>query len=410
VSVARGDAADARASTASGGGEGFALRRVDVVANRLGLLGTMFPETRLQLARSGDAVSVQLQGDALRGSVRVPDAEGATVSGRFERVYWPLSPGAGEGAAAGAGAAAAASPASAPATPATPPDGATDPAAVPPLSFDIADLHVGDAALGAAVLRTQPVPGGLRIARLQAQAKAQRIDASGDWIGRGANARTRLQATVDSNDFGALLTGLGYGGQLGEGKGHAAFDARWPGSPGDFSAAALDGTLALDLADGRLVELEPGAGRVLGLLGVAQLPRRLTLDFRDFFDKGFTFDKLKGVVRVADGKASTDDLAIAGPAAEIRIRGTADLRAQTFDQSIEVVPRTGNLLTAVGAIAAGPVGAAIGAAANAVLRKPLGQLAAKSYRVTGPWKEPKVEVASREAASPPPSPAPAPAP
>jgi uncharacterized protein (TIGR02099 family) len=410
VSVARGDATGAKASNASGDDDGFALRRVDVVANRLGLLGTMFPETRLQLARSGDAVSVQLQGDALRGSVRVPDAEGATVSGRFERVYWPLSPGAGEGAAAGAGAAAAASPASAPATPATPPDGATDPAAVPPLSFDIADLHVGDAALGAAVLRTQPVPGGLRLARLQAQAKAQRIDASGDWIGRGANARTRLQATVDSNDFGALLTGLGYGGQLGEGKGHAAFDARWPGSPGDFSAAALDGTLALDLADGRLVELEPGAGRVLGLLGVAQLPRRLTLDFRDFFDKGFTFDKLKGVVRVADGKASTDDLAIAGPAAEIRIRGTADLRAQTFDQSIEVVPRTGNLLTAVGAIAAGPVGAAIGAAANAVLRKPLGQLAAKSYRVTGPWKEPKVEVASREAASPPPSPAPAPAP
>jgi uncharacterized protein YhdP len=31
-----------------------------------------------------------------------------------------------------------------------------------------------------------------------------------------------------------------------------------------------------------------------------------------------------------------------------------------------------------------------------VLRKPLGQLAAKTYRVTGPWKEPKVEVVSRE--------------
>jgi uncharacterized protein YhdP len=41
-----------------------------------------------------------------------------------------------------------------------------------------------------------------------------------------------------------------------------------------------------------------------------------------------------------------------------------------------------------------------------VLRKPLGQLAAKSYRVTGPWKEPKVEVASREAAPATPSPAP----
>ena len=76
----------------------------------------------------------------------------------------------------------------------------------------------------------------------------------------------------------------------------------------------------------------------------------------------------------------------------ISIRGAANLRAQSFDQTIEVLPKAGNLLTVAGAIAGGPVGAAIGAAANAVLQKPLGQLAAKTYRVTGPWKEPKVEV------------------
>ena len=49
-----------------------------------------------------------------------------------------------------------------------------------------------------------------------------------------------------------------------------------------------------------------------------------------------------------------------------------------------------------GALAGGPVGAAIGAAANAVLKKPLGQLTARTYRVTGPWKDPKVEVISRD--------------
>ena len=30
------------------------------------------------------------------------------------------------------------------------------------------------------------------------------------------------------------------------------------------------------------------------------------------------------------------------------------------------------------------------------IKKPLGRLAAKTYRVTGPWKEPKVEIISRE--------------
>ena len=52
----------------------------------------------------------------------------------------------------------------------------------------------------------------------------------------------------------------------------------------------------------------------------------------------------------------------------------------------------------VGAVAGGPVGAAVGAAANAVLAKPLGELGAKTYRVSGPWKDPKVEVIGREPA------------
>ncbi len=96
--------------------------------------------------------------------------------------------------------------------------------------------------------------------------------------------------------------------------------------------------------------------------------------------------------------------AIDGPAAAINIRGAANMRTQTFDQTIEVLPKTGNLLTAVGAIAGGPVGAAVGAVANAVLRKPLGQAAAKNYRVTGPWKDPKVEVVERGGTSARPAP------
>ncbi len=101
----------------------------------------------------------------------------------------------------------------------------------------------------------------------------------------------------------------------------------------------------------------------------------------------------------AGGKARSDDLVIDGPAAEIQISGAADLRAKTFDQTIEVLPKAGNLLTAVGALTAGPVGAAVGAVANAMLRKPLSEINAKTYRVTGPWKDPEVEVSSRAASS-----------
>lgn len=385
AAVARGGTTSS-AGGASTSGSALPLRQIDIVAGRLNLLGASFADTRVQLARTTDALSLQLQGDAIAGNVRIPDAADALVSGRFERVHWRALPGSGVANAS-----------------ASARQDDTDPAKLPSLAFDIADLRVSDAVLGTASLRTQPVPGGMRITRLQSRTPLQRIDASGDWLGRGANARTRLDVAVDTDDFGALLSGLGYGGQLSHGRGQANLALAWAGGPSAFSLLVLDGNLSLDIRDGQLVELEPGAGRVLGLLSVAQLPRRLTLDFRDFFNKGFAFDKLAGHVRVGAGKASSDDLVMAGPAAEIRIRGTADLRQQTFDQSIDVLPRAGNLLTAVGAIAAGPVGAAIGAAANAVLRKPLGQMTSKSYRVTGPWKEPIVEVIERHPAPPEPT-------
>src|SRR4029453_15661128 len=107
-----------------------------------------------------------------------------------------------------------------------------------------------------------------------------------------------------------LLDGFGYGGQLSGGNGKARLDASWNGSPSTFRIDALDGVLTLAARDGQLTDVEPGAGRVLGLLSIAQLPRRLTLDFRDFFSKGFAFDRIEGDVHVGGGNARSDNMVI----------------------------------------------------------------------------------------------------
>ena len=367
------------------GASGFALRDVDVTADRLQMIGSEFPSTRLRAVPADAGTAVRFEGTALAGALLVPRADGATVSGRMQRLYW-RAPRAAPGTAQGG---------------AKPPDAGddTDPRKVPPLNLVVDELRFGDARMGSATLRTQPTPTGLRVVELKTRAPGQAIDVSGDWTGVGAAAATRLQAQLRSEDFGALLAGFGMGKQVAKGKGEVRMDAGWAGSPAAFGLASLEGTLRIDARDGQLVEIEPGAGRVLGLLSLAQLPRRLTLDFRDFFDKGFAFDHVEGAIRFARGIARSDDLRIHGPAAQIRIHGLADLRAQTYDQTIEVYPRAGNLLTVAGAIAGGPVGAAIGAAANAVLNRPLGQLAARTYRVTGPWKSPKVETLGRNDAA-----------
>ena len=53
------------------------------------------------------------------------------------------------------------------------------------------------------------------------------------------------------------------------------------------------------------------------------------------------------------------------------------------------------MLPALGAIAAGPAGAALGAVAQAVFQSPLKQMARTLYRVQGSWSEPKIDVIDR---------------
>jgi uncharacterized protein (TIGR02099 family) len=381
------------ASSSSGkstGSSPMPLRSIDLMADRLLLFNSGFPNTRVQVTPVAGGTAVQVSGDALAGVVRIPDADGAAIAGQFERVHWRNAPlGATN-------------------TLDVNPANIINPVSVPPLSFDVADLRFNDANLGSARLRTRRITDGLHVDQLQTRTPTQQITISGDWTGHASTARTRLAIALDSSDFGALLDGFGYAGQLAGGHGKAIFNATWPGDPSGLRMDTVTGTLSLAARNGQLVTLDPGAGRVLGLLSLAQLPRRLSLDFHDFFSKGFAFNSIDGDIHIGAGLARSDNLVIDGPAAEIRIRGAANLVAQQFDQTVEVLPKAGNLLTAVGAIAGGPIGAAIGAAANAVLKKPLGRLAAKTYRVTGPWKQPKVETISREqsrinATSPPPS-------
>ena len=104
---------------------------------------------------------------------------------------------------------------------------------------------------------------------------------------------------------------------------------------------------------------------------------------------------MSGEFVFADGRATTDLLRIDGPAAEIRVSGATDLRAERYDQRIEVLPKAGGVLPAIGLVVGGPVGAAAGAVAQAVLQQPLKQAARTVYHVTGSWEDPDVEVVEK---------------
>jgi uncharacterized protein YhdP len=200
-----------------------------------------------------------------------------------------------------------------------------------------------------------------------------------------------------------MLTALGYTGLFEGGKTHDVLDANWPGSPSALALANMRGTLKVNVSDGRIPEVPPGMGRLFGLVSMAELPRRLTLDFGDVFGKGLAFDAITGDFALADGNATTDNLVIQGPAARISITGRTGLRSRDYDQQVTVVPHVGNSLPIVGAVVGGPIGAAAGIAMQGLLGKGLNRAAGARYHIGGSWDDPEMTLVEKHGGSAPPA-------
>lgn len=360
-----------------GGGTGVSIESIDLIAGQLRLGERGLPDQRLQF-RTDERGSRQLllEGEAAQGRIDWPLDATQPVVARFERLHWP--PGPDE-------------------VPGTPPRRVDepDPTALPPIDLQVEDASFGKMQLGRLALLTRRGPDGQLVEVLQTRSPDLSIDIRGDWSRTLQGSESRFTLGFSGDDLGRMLAALGVAPLVHGGKTRADMDLRWQGGPANFAFAAADGQLRLAVGKGRVPELEPGAGRFLGLLSLAEIPRRLALDFSDFFRSGLAFNSIEGSFQLAGGDARTEDLRIDGPAAEIKLRGRTGLAARDYALQVEVLPRTGSVLPALGAITAGPAGAAVGAVAQAVLQQPMKQMNRTLYSVEGGWDEPKIEVIDR---------------
>jgi uncharacterized protein (TIGR02099 family) len=235
---------------------------------------------------------------------------------------------------------------------------------------------------------------GWRLEKLALTAPEGTISAKGLWrAGGGGEAdETDLEVTVRTDDAGKYLARFGQPDTLARGAADLEARVRWRGPISAIDFPTLSGTVTIRAEKGQFVKLKPGIGRLLGVLSLQSLPRRITLDFNDIFSEGFAFDTIQGTAAIAQGIARTEDLTMVGPAATIAITGQADLAHETQDLSVRIVPVVGDSVAAAAAVALLNPIVGIGALlAQRLLKDPIGQMLAYSYRITGPWDDPKVE-------------------
>jgi uncharacterized protein (TIGR02099 family) len=236
-----------------------------------------------------------------------------------------------------------------------------------------------------------------RIEKLRISNPDGSLRMDGLWQGWRSRPRTNANLHLEAQDLGKLLARLGYPDAVKRGTAKLDGQLSWAGSPHEINFPSLAGNLQLEANNGQFLEIEPGAGKLLGLLSLQSLPRRLTLDFRDIFSEGFAFNSISGSARIRRGVARTDDLRLEGPAARVQMQGEADLARETQNLKVRVVPQLGEGVSVAGAFLGGPVVGIAALVAQKLLRDPIDQIAAYEYSITGTWDNPDVVKIGRNA-------------
>lgn len=273
-------------------------------------------------------------------------------------------------------------------------------------AFDVIaeDFVLGTRKLGRLELVAQNVGAGQantwQLQKLALDTPEARLSASGQWTREaGSNARRMtLALSLDVANGGDLLNRLGMKDALRGGVGKLEGQINWRGSPFTIDYPSLGGKLQLELDKGQFLKAEPGVARLLGVVSLQSLPRRISLDFRDVFSEGFAFDQIRAGAEIANGILTTRDFKMRGPNATVAMDGTTDLRNETQNLRVLVLPEidAGSASLAYALLANPAIG--LGTfLAQMVLRDPLSKAFSHEYDVTGSWADPQVNKRERQA-------------
>lgn len=356
----------------------LALRQADVTAGRWLFDDQIIDAARARWTQTPEGWRAELEGDGAVGELRYARGNGGIVTAALQHLNLRMKPTPPNPAGASA---------------ATQPAGSSaDPVRWPILDLRCDKLVADGVELGRATLRSSRIPDGQKIEALTMEGGKLTLNASGAWRRAQSRSTAELKFDLSSSDVGAVLKAFGYTPTLVARESHFSGELAWPSSS-RINWEQASGRVVLKVEDGTLKAVEPGAGRVLGLLNLYAIPRRLLLDFKDVFAAGLSFDKLDGSFTVGEGVARTDDLQIEAPSLRMEMRGRIGLAARDFDQTVKVYPdvASGVTLGVGAALLGGPAVGALVLLAQQVLDRPIEQATQLSYRITGSWDNPRVE-------------------
>jgi len=268
-----------------------------------------------------------------------------------------------------------------------------DPRTMPGFSGEIRNIYYDKSKVGTLSFNFVHIKNGFEIQKLNLHSDNFDVSSTGLWhiFPYKNNNRFITKFTnvkFISSDLGAALSSLGFKSVLNKGVSNTELTVWWHDSPFNFSFDKLYADILLNVSDGEILDIDPKAGRLLGLLSLSNLPRRLFGDFSDVLGSGLSFDSAIGKVRIAKGVMSTEDITMDSSPAEIHIVGKTDLVKRQFDQKITVIPNITDTTAIIGGL--------VGGLQTFIITKILGSIIdldeaeMRTYHVTGSWEKPVI--------------------
>lgn len=267
---------------------------------------------------------------------------------------------------------------------------------LPAISFLADNFTYNNMPFGQVYFKTTPSLNGLKISDLHIVSSSFDLQGAGSWTQTGNAYTTHLQGNAKSPQVSAFLNGLGLDVRnFISSNGNIAFNLSWNDAPYSPTLASLNGNASIQLGPGRIVDIgqEGGAkmdlGRMLSIFSLQTIPRRLSFDFSDVFQKGYSFDSVQGDLNLQNGDAYTKNFYFNGPVARVGINGRIGLKNKDYNFTLIVTPYvTSSIPIAATLITGNPL---IGLAAfgvNTVLSQGVSKVITYYYAVTGPWSNP----------------------
>lgn len=355
------------------------IRKIDIFIGELKIFGQKLLDTKITYLPSGDKYLLSINNANIAGTLTIPEnLESESVIGRFDKLYLDAE-----------------------ASKISKNKKSLKPRDIPSANITVNDFRYGNKSFGRLTVKAEAQNHQLSIEQLSVESPLINLNAKGNWTSVGGIQESNLKGKFYSKNLGETLKQWNLTSNLSDATTNADFDIKWLGPIFDPSLKVMYGNISLAVNKGRVInigehaETEVGFGTVLNLLSLQTLPRRLTLDFSDLVKSGYSFDSVTGNLTLRGGNATTSNVKLEGPVAQINLKGRIGLSAKDYDLVMTVFPHVTSSLPVIATIAGGPAGPALGAATwvaeKLVISNVVKGVAHYSYHITGPWQNPNAQ-------------------